>query len=369
METDVMAFTFINGFGVIQAMIIGSILFFIPSKRRIPNILLGLFLLSLALYITEHIILDTGFYRNIPHMFGLSYLFDYSMPALFFVYIQSLATSDFKLTRKHLLHFIPTLLAFICIVPILLSTVPEKIAFYENEPDNMVKYYLIFGVNVVYLLVYIILSFITLNKTIKSGSEKTGYRNYSIIRWLRALTISITVIVILSSIFDSSPALTHLDEYLMPFMLTVVIYGIMIIAICQSEIFTSGSAGFFIPKYQSSTLTEEKAEEIEKNVIALMEEQELFSDSLITIKNVASHLTITPHNLSQVLNERCLLTFPQFVNGYRIRKAQELLRDESNKNRSISEIAYEVGFNSLSSFNMYFKTIANTSPSKYRKST
>jgi AraC-like DNA-binding protein len=58
------------------------------------------------------------------------------------------------------------------------------------------------------------------------------------------------------------------------------------------------------------------------------------------------------------------LTFTDYLARLRIEKAKTLLLD---RNRRISEIAYDVGFQSLTHFNRVFKAITGQSPSDYRK--
>lgn len=57
------------------------------------------------------------------------------------------------------------------------------------------------------------------------------------------------------------------------------------------------------------------------------------------------------------------LTFTEFVSRTRIEKAKNLLL---NPNLRISEVAYEVGFQSLTHFNRVFKKITGESPTEYR---
>ncbi|HXJ61468.1 MAG TPA: helix-turn-helix domain-containing protein [Verrucomicrobiae bacterium] len=56
-------------------------------------------------------------------------------------------------------------------------------------------------------------------------------------------------------------------------------------------------------------------------------------------------------------------TFTEFVSRTRVEKAKNLLL---NPNLRISEIAYEVGFQSLTHFNRVFKNVVGESPSEYR---
>jgi AraC-like DNA-binding protein len=57
------------------------------------------------------------------------------------------------------------------------------------------------------------------------------------------------------------------------------------------------------------------------------------------------------------------LGFTNYVSRLRIEKAKNLLL---NPNLRVSEIAFEIGFQSLSHFNRVFKRIIGYSPGKYR---
>ena len=58
------------------------------------------------------------------------------------------------------------------------------------------------------------------------------------------------------------------------------------------------------------------------------------------------------------------INFTEFVSRTRVEKAKNLLL---NPNLRISEIAYEVGFQSLTHFNRVFKKVVGESPTTYRE--
>jgi AraC-like DNA-binding protein len=58
------------------------------------------------------------------------------------------------------------------------------------------------------------------------------------------------------------------------------------------------------------------------------------------------------------------LNFTEYLSRVRIEKAKNLLL---NPNLRISEIAFEVGFQSLTHFNRVFKKIVGQSPTDYRR--
>jgi AraC-like DNA-binding protein len=57
------------------------------------------------------------------------------------------------------------------------------------------------------------------------------------------------------------------------------------------------------------------------------------------------------------------INFTDYVSRVRIEKAKNLLL---NPNLRVSEIAYDVGFQSLTHFNRVFKRILGQSPTEYR---
>jgi AraC-like DNA-binding protein len=66
---------------------------------------------------------------------------------------------------------------------------------------------------------------------------------------------------------------------------------------------------------------------------------------------------------SEKFKEATGLNFIEFVARTRIEKARNLLQ---NPNLRISEVAFEIGFQSLSQFNRTFKKVTGRSPTDYR---
>ena len=78
-------------------------------------------------------------------------------------------------------------------------------------------------------------------------------------------------------------------------------------------------------------------------------------------------LNIPAKDLSLLINHDLNQHFFDFVNGFRIRKAMEMLSDPDKKEFTVLEILYDVGFNSKSSFNTAFKKYTQLTPTEYRK--
>ncbi|GAB3121730.1 helix-turn-helix domain-containing protein [Novispirillum itersonii] len=90
-----------------------------------------------------------------------------------------------------------------------------------------------------------------------------------------------------------------------------------------------------------------------------------YLDPLLTLPRLALKTGTTANTLSAVLNQHLGVNFFDFVNGYRVDDAARLLL--ACPDRTVLDIAMEVGFNSKSTFNAAFKKHTGTTPSAWRK--
>lgn len=84
-----------------------------------------------------------------------------------------------------------------------------------------------------------------------------------------------------------------------------------------------------------------------------------------TVKNVAERLNLSPNYLSSMLKVMTGQSTQQHIHNKLIDKAKEKL---STTNLTISEIAYELGYEQPSSFSKLFKNKTNVSPLEFRQS-
>ena len=83
-------------------------------------------------------------------------------------------------------------------------------------------------------------------------------------------------------------------------------------------------------------------------ITALMEERLLYKQKGLSLADLAQQLGSNTKYISSSINARSGGSFSDFVNGFRVRHAQELLR--ANPGRSLSEVGEESGFSSESAF-------------------
>jgi AraC-like DNA-binding protein/ligand-binding sensor protein len=88
-------------------------------------------------------------------------------------------------------------------------------------------------------------------------------------------------------------------------------------------------------------------------------------DGAICLASVAKAVSTSTFYFCKLFKRVTGLTFTDYLARIRIEKAKTLLLDP---NRRVSEVAYDVGFQSLTHFNRVFRKIVRQSPSSYRQS-
>lgn len=96
-----------------------------------------------------------------------------------------------------------------------------------------------------------------------------------------------------------------------------------------------------------------------------MEEQKPYLDSQLTLQKLAMLSNIPAYRISDILNKHLGINFFDFINRYRVEEWKRQIADAPTS-RTIQETAFQVGFNSKSSFNTAFKKHTGQTPSEYR---
>ena len=119
-------------------------------------------------------------------------------------------------------------------------------------------------------------------------------------------------------------------------------------------------------KYEKTGLSKAFSHELKNKLEHLMLTQKPYLNQELRLDDIAKLLDVSRHHASQVINENFGLNFYEYINRYRIEEAKKRLRPEmEDAVPSISEIAYQCGFNNRVSFYKAFRKITHTTPSVF----
>jgi AraC-like DNA-binding protein len=338
-------------FGLLQGLLLGLFLF----RKKVKDLTFLYLVLILTLATMQMIfklVSKLWMFENIKTIYFLSYKLPLLMGPLLFLFIQSHIRKEFQ--KRDLLHFVPFVLFSLSIF---LSYTPfARLGWMSMYNETILS--------ASSLLIYSFLSW----RWIRSHADSVKKFN----AFIGAITLTeLGVIGGLAFLYLTYPTYNEWRFLFIP--LTLLVYWMSYKVMAEPNyFFESGSPTLFIfrhasAKYQHSGLKESEADKIFSDLQALLTEQKPYLKANLTIDLLATQLSTTRHNLSQVINMRFNKTYGELINDHRLAEVQKLLVNPRMKHFTIAAIALDSGFNSVSGFNEIFKKKTGLTPSKYRE--
>ncbi|MGE6397183.1 helix-turn-helix domain-containing protein [Chryseobacterium scophthalmum] len=368
---EIAAFT-----GIFLVLFLALFLLTVKTKHKLANWLLAFFLFTNAVDACKFLMRD--FPVNFINLEAFRWSINYLVPASFYLYVLSVCFSKFRLKPKHLWHTIP-FIAFnlYMMYGIYIEDRASKINFINalSESPIMQFFHILFEI---LFQVYFIASFLVIRKSKTVYLENYTNPNISILNALYKITILYYVLHFLVLIrwlvtfFFGVGELRQWIVILDGFAFFFCTCWYLFVALNKPEFFRGVNAQLkpiveLIPKQKPSPAIDDQKN---KQILALKEfmiEKEPYLDSSLTIQDLAEQVKIPVKDLSALINLYMNKHFFDFINEYRIEKAKEILKDPLQKELTILEILYQVGFNSKSSFSTSFKKYTGKTPTDFRK--
>ncbi|PZF71904.1 helix-turn-helix domain-containing protein [Taibaiella soli] len=138
------------------------------------------------------------------------------------------------------------------------------------------------------------------------------------------------------------------------------------VVISQIELLLNYSNRFYKRQFNTrKTANHDVLSKLENILDSYFESDKAVTDGLPTVQYLSDQLHLSPHYLSDLLRTLTGMNTQQHIHQKLIEKAKTSL---STTNRSIAEIAYNLGFGYPQSFNKFFKSKTNQSPVEFRQS-
>lgn len=135
----------------------------------------------------------------------------------------------------------------------------------------------------------------------------------------------------------------------------------------KKHLFKKKQKALEVEKYKGTALDLDFAERCINELKHLMKVEKIYRDENITLQSMAQILSVRPHQLSRILNEKLDRNFSNFINYYRIEEVKEILESPAGANKKINIVAHDAGFKSMTSFYRVFKKLTGMTPDQYKK--
>jgi AraC-like DNA-binding protein len=374
METSAKVLAALNLLGVAQALLLAAALLSVERGNRIANRFLAAFAIVLAVSVGGATLASEPLIFLFPHMLKIQDPFTFLGAPLLFLYLRTLIKGRSESGKKDLLHFIPFGVCLLFLTPFYFQSAEAKLV---SIGSNSYFWHRWSHVRSTTLIVQVIIYLSLIGLMLAAYSRKLKRRTLPAdtyvlfqIRFMLAAITAIWVIGALKFVLTTLyPAYdTATVDMIIPASLSVFVYAMGYIGLRRAEGLTGMDELPPAPrKYEKSTLTLERSDTYLQRLLDLMKTEKPYLDGDITLQKLAKALAISPHHLSQTINEHLNQNFFDFINTYRIEEAKRMLLNPAKKHYSILAVSEEVGFNSKSAFNTAFKKQVNMTPSEFRK--
>jgi len=362
--------------GIVLVFLLSLFLLTVKTKQRLANYLLAFFLFTNAVDACKFLMRE--FPVNFINLEAFRWSINYLVPASFYLYVLSVCFSKFRLKPKHLWHTIPFVAFNLYMVyGIYFEDRASKVNFINalSESSIMQFFHILFEV---LFQVYFIASFLVIRKSKTVYLENYTNPNISTLNALSKITILYYVLhflVLIRWLVTFIFGFGELRQWVVTldgFAFFFCTCWYLFVALNKPEFFRGVNAqlkpiGDLVQKPKPyPVIDDEKSKQIE-SLKDFMIKNEPYLDSSLTIQDLAEQLKMPVKDLSALINLYMNKHFFDFINEYRIEKAKAILKDPLQKELTILEILYQIGFNSKSSFSTSFKKYTGTTPTDFRK--
>ena len=376
--------------GGFNGILFAIILVKLRKRNFAANRFLAGILVANSLLLLNQFLVESHLIYQLPFLLGSTIVAEVIFPPCLYLYVRTM-TQPYAPNQKTLIHFIPSLVCTLLIIPFYLLDFDTKKAIFDSNYiqwpgvlEHTIPIYL--TILAFQFSIYLALSFKLLFKHTKNIAHFFSYKKNITLAWLRNfLLFNILILFFFISFYIAfSQSNTNIKNTLDWFLIINVLYifylgimGLMQRRIYKSHFVHSRSE---LPveqtidvitktsnKYKKSALTSEMSTRILKRLNETMEIDKPYLESSLTLPQLAKMVPTSSNYLSQVINEQLQMKFFDYINSFRIKVAKDLLINPLPHTSTILDIAMESAFNSKSAFYSAFKKQVGITPVEFKK--
>jgi AraC-like DNA-binding protein len=293
---------------------------------------------------------------------------------LLYLYVVSLIRPNFSLQMKHRWHLVPAVSYLVFL----------SFAFYGQDvmiKRNIIESYL-FDLEWQFVcmdtlikssrLFYLAMSIYLINKYREQLKESRSSIENIDLNWLKILVTGFAVVALIGVVLSVSKVVGLFHPVQVEFLifLGLTTYYSDLILVCFLLFYSAvnvTSVEKIIDQPKADDPEYQADPEYVDRINSFMEVQKPYLKSNITLDTLSELMDVPARELSAILNGHFKMNFYEFINNYRIEEAKRLIQADTDRQKTVSDIFLEVGFNSKSVFNTFFKKNVGMTPTEYKK--
>lgn len=304
---------------------------------------------------------------------------------IYYIYIKALTDSK-KIVWQDFLILLPTVIIPIAagIIYALMSPT-ERVHYIQNclydnsgiffSPYISIQYFihklavLIFVVQIVFVLYFGYRRIIKYNKDIADYYSNTEGRTFADIKIILVFFIATSLVGIIVNLIGK--------EYFVDNNLILVIPSVSLSVLLFSIGYAGINQNFTSLDFAREIMNEAESEktytsnttykDLATSIVTLIESEQLFLLPDLKVSDIASRLHTNRTYVHHTISKEIGLSFADLINPYRVEYAKKIIKDSLDKGMKpqISDIMYQSGFSSDSSFYRIFKQYTQMTPNKW----
>lgn len=360
---------FLDAIGFVQGVSLGLLLILLNKRKYKSTFFLGLFLLLLSLNLGHFLSRNLNLIGDFSEIFLLPFNFSWLLLPLFFIY--TLQVSVFSNRRVSYWVLLPGLTSFLLQLFIFFLPYHTKLSISKNPWYDIIFTF----IGICYSLIIAFWNLKLLSQHRVEVHNSFSHVEAKQLQWARDFLIySMIASGFIHVLYYISPQNFYF-KLLFSMLSLIAIYWVSYHGVTQRNVisilnkekehsrFTNKPSGVVTEQVVSDKSLLKVSEQLNDYMIT----SEAFTNTNLTIVDLAENLKIHPKRISIAINKVQHQNFNSYVNEFRIEKVKKLLVNSGLDNFSIEGMGYEVGFHSKSVFYSAFKKVTGTTPIQYKK--
>jgi AraC-like DNA-binding protein len=318
-------------------------IFLLRYARTAVNMWTGI---SLVCAVICYLVLDTQFVHERKPLFLIAVTGAISIPVLFFLLTKAIFDDHFKPSAAVALWFALEIGVHFWVYLRDVALLPIWAQHLSHLLSEVVSIGFVLG------------GIYTAIKTRKADLIESRMKFRNVFVMITAALIGITLIV------ESMPIAKESVDILQILQRSSILGLTLYFLISNFEIRT----GFFFREQQKEKPVIIEDGELRKKLELLIDHKRVYRKEGLTIRELAEMMNEQEYKVRRLINgELGFRNFNDFLNKYRVNEACEILNDPAQNRKTILEIAYSLGYQSIGPFNKAFRELKATTPTAYRK--